>query len=71
MVTYDDYSLVIIAQQALKEPNRCICIYCHAQALTEEEIVHEHDCPGIIFDIVKGIKKVRKKTKTKTKKTKK
>lgn len=40
-----DYAIKHIASQKLVEPNKSICIYCHAQALTENKLVHLLDCP--------------------------
>jgi len=40
-----DYSIVESARQALRKPNRNICLYCHAQAVTTE-LPHAGDCPA-------------------------
>src|SRR5688572_5156270 len=40
-----DYAVVETARQALRKPNKNICIYCHAQAVTEDAIQHAADCP--------------------------
>jgi hypothetical protein len=41
-----DYGAKMAAAQQLIPPNRCICIYCHGQALTEAAIIHATDCPA-------------------------
>ena len=41
-----DYSVVESARQDLRNPNKAICIYCRKQALTNDGIEHEPDCPA-------------------------
>lgn len=41
-----DYAIVHSAKMALRKPNKRICIYCHGQAPTIEEISHADDCPA-------------------------
>jgi hypothetical protein len=41
-----DYAVIESARQRLIKPNKRICLYCHAQALSEAKIVHEVDCPN-------------------------
>ena len=43
-----DYAVKMSAASKLQKPNKCICIYCYGQALTEELLTnkHESDCPA-------------------------
>jgi hypothetical protein len=41
-----DYGARMAAGQCLTPPNKSICIYCMAQALTQQEIKHAEDCPA-------------------------
>lgn len=43
-----DYAVRHSAKIALRQPNKVICIYCHAQALSEDELKgkHQPDCPA-------------------------
>ncbi len=40
-----DYGALMCARQDLRPPNKCICLYCRAQAKTEAAIVHDAECP--------------------------
>lgn len=41
------YSDVESARQALRRPNKFICIRCQAQATTEDNVKHVEGCPSV------------------------
>lgn len=41
-----DWEVKTTASQALEPPNKVICIYCHDQAVTQDKLTHEADCPA-------------------------
>ena len=41
-----DYAVKESDLQALRKPNKVICIYCRHQAVTEDALTHEPDCPA-------------------------
>lgn len=41
-----DYAVKEMARQALRKPNKNICLYCHGQAISEKDITHKDDCPA-------------------------
>lgn len=41
---YSDYGEAEAARAKLVPPNKAICLKCHAQAPTEEEVRHRDDC---------------------------
>jgi hypothetical protein len=43
-----DYAVKETARMALKPGNKRICIYCHAQGKTQEDVrkAHAADCPA-------------------------
>ena len=41
-----DYGAMMAAAQSLLPPNKTICIYCRAQAKTDDQVKHLDDCPA-------------------------
>ncbi len=41
-----DYAVKESARSMLVPPSKCICLYCHQQAVKEAQIIHAPDCPA-------------------------